>query len=157
MRLATRIGSHGGVRMKETEGNSVSDTAKRVRAARRRAGLTQVALAKRLKCSQAFVSQAETGAAKIGEHYVRLVLTACGLEPEWGAPHAASENPREGWDLLPDEIAGLDPETFVPVRKDSARDQELAQRYRWWSDRREERLALDAARAESGLGPSPRW
>ena len=101
--------------------------AKRARAARKQAGLTQLTLAKRLKCSQAFVSQAETGAAQNGEHYVRRVLAECGLAPEWGAPPTVTvtETPREGWDLLPDEIAGLDPETFVPVRKDSERDLEL--------------------------------
>jgi transcriptional regulator with XRE-family HTH domain len=140
-----------------TKGGNASGAAKRVRAARKQAGLTQVGLAKRLQCSQAFVSLAETGAALIGEDYVRRVLTACGLAPEWGAPPAASEESREGWDLLPEEIAGLDPETFVPVRKESERDLKLAERYRWWNDRREERLALESARAQAGLGPCPKW
>lgn len=54
-----------------------------LRAMREAAGLTQVALAGRLKKSQAFVSAAESGASRVGERYVLAVLKACGLPEDW--------------------------------------------------------------------------
>jgi transcriptional regulator with XRE-family HTH domain len=106
----------------------------RIRNARRHAGLTQVELARRLGKSQTFVSHAEAGLARIGERYVQAVLQACGLAPDWGAPRAEVDGaPREGWDIPPAERAGLDPDTLEPVRRGSARDEELRQKYVWWT------------------------
>lgn len=104
----------------------------RVRNARRHAGLTQMELAKRLEKSQTFVSHAESGLARIGERYVQAVLEACGLAADWGAPRS-DDGPIEGWDIPPEERAGLDPETLEPVRRGSARDEELRRKYVWWT------------------------
>lgn len=127
--------------------------AERLREARRAAGLTQAALAKRLGCVQSFVSQAETGAAVVGEEFVKRVMEACQLEASWGAPPAEVETPRVGWQLQRKEIAGLDPETGEPVGKNTPRDIELANRYGWWKDKRDERVAIEESRRKAGLDP----
>lgn len=57
--------------------------AKDLRKAREHAGLTQSELAERLGKSQTMVSQAESGAARVSERYVRSVLAACGLPEDW--------------------------------------------------------------------------
>ncbi|MCC6514217.1 MAG: DUF2442 domain-containing protein [Geothrix sp.] len=57
--------------------------APRLRAARRRASLTQAQLAERMGRSQALVSLAERGALRIGTPYLRAVLEACGLPGDW--------------------------------------------------------------------------
>lgn len=57
--------------------------ARDLRAARVQAGLTQAQLARKLRRTQAVVSQAETGHASVGERYVLAVLKACGLPPDW--------------------------------------------------------------------------
>jgi ribosome-binding protein aMBF1 (putative translation factor) len=54
-----------------------------LRAARLAAGLSQVQLAKRLRRSQTLVSLAENGRVSVGERYIRAVLKACGLPPDW--------------------------------------------------------------------------
>ncbi len=54
-----------------------------LRAAREVAGLTQAELADRMGKSQTMVSQAESGAARVSERYVRAVLDACGLPEDW--------------------------------------------------------------------------
>jgi ribosome-binding protein aMBF1 (putative translation factor) len=54
-----------------------------LRAAREAAGLTQAELADRMGKSQTMVSQAESGAARVSERYVRAVLEACGLPEGW--------------------------------------------------------------------------
>ena len=54
----------------------------RIKAARRKAGLTQEALAERLGRSQTLVSLAERGAIRIGPPYLREVLKACGLSTD---------------------------------------------------------------------------
>jgi hypothetical protein len=40
-------------------------------------------LSKLVKKSQAFVSGAERGTSRVGEHYVLAVLKACGLPEDW--------------------------------------------------------------------------
>jgi ribosome-binding protein aMBF1 (putative translation factor) len=57
-----------------------------LRAAREHAGLTQSELADRMSKSQTMVSQAESGAARVSERYVRAVLKACGLPEDWSGP-----------------------------------------------------------------------
>jgi transcriptional regulator with XRE-family HTH domain len=104
----------------------------RVRDARRQAGLTQAELAGRLGKSQSLVSHAEIGLCHIGERYVQAVLAACGLAEDWGAP-TSNDAPVEGWDIPPEERAGLDPETMEPVRRGSERDEELRRKYVWWT------------------------
>jgi DNA-binding XRE family transcriptional regulator len=51
--------------------------------ARKKAGLSQAALAKKLRVTQSMVSQAESGRVRIGERYVAKVLKACGLPKDW--------------------------------------------------------------------------
>jgi ribosome-binding protein aMBF1 (putative translation factor) len=51
--------------------------------ARKKAGLSQAALAKKLRVTQSMVSQAESGHVRIGERYVAKVLKACGLPKDW--------------------------------------------------------------------------
>jgi ribosome-binding protein aMBF1 (putative translation factor) len=54
-------------------------------AARKAAGLTQVALAKRLGKSQTMVAHAENGTTRVSERYASAVLKACDLPPDWPA------------------------------------------------------------------------
>jgi len=56
-----------------------------LRKARETSGLTQVELARRMKRSQSFVSEAESGSSRVGERYVKAVLKACGLPEDWRA------------------------------------------------------------------------
>jgi ribosome-binding protein aMBF1 (putative translation factor) len=64
-----------------------SSIARALRGAREHAGLTQTALARKLRKSQSMVSGAESGHVSVGERYVAAVLKACGLPPDWkGAP-----------------------------------------------------------------------
>jgi transcriptional regulator with XRE-family HTH domain len=99
--------------------------------------LTQAELAERLGQSQSTVSQAESGAARIGKRYVERVIRACELEPDWGLPAVEAEPAISGWELEPGEIAGLDPETLEPVKRGSPRDLELSRSFVWWSNRPE--------------------
>ena len=57
--------------------------ARNLRAAREDAGLTQTELAKKLKLSQSFVAQTESGTSRVGEKYVLSVLKACNLPKDW--------------------------------------------------------------------------
>ena len=57
-----------------------------LRAAREAAGLTQAQLAEHMGKSQTMVSQAESGAMRVSERYVRAVLKACDLPMDWGGP-----------------------------------------------------------------------
>jgi transcriptional regulator with XRE-family HTH domain len=121
-----------------------SNWADRVRRARKDAGITQAELARRLGKSQAFVSQAESGATRIGPRYVDAVLRACGwtgerdvltqsespMSEEISRSHEASD---DSWDALRARYAGLDPETFDPVLRGSARDMELREKYAFWT------------------------
>jgi len=104
---------------------------RRLRRARLRARLTQAQLAKRLGKSQAFVSKAEGGKARVGERYVRLVLEACQLPRSFGAPKRRQKTPAE---LEPHQISGLDPETLQLVKRGSKRDAELREKYVWWAN-----------------------
>jgi transcriptional regulator with XRE-family HTH domain len=115
-----------------------NETKRRLWQARREAGLTQAQLAKRLGRSQAMISQAELGRTQVGERYVNQVLEACELRPGWGLPDQSSETP-SGWDLDPRDVAGLDPETFEPVRRGSERDLELGRTFVWWDGHRSDR------------------
>jgi hypothetical protein len=53
--------------------------AKRLKALRLKAGLTQVELSHRLTCSQALVSMAEKGKAWVGSDWEERVVKACGM------------------------------------------------------------------------------
>ena len=68
---------------RETVGRSL-------RLARETAGLTQQELAARLAKSQAMVSGSESGRVKVGAAYVKAVLRACGLPPDWAPPKPRS-------------------------------------------------------------------
>lgn len=59
---------------------------RKLRAARHRAGLTQAALAKKLRCSQSAISQAEAGIIRVSRGYVERLLSACGLPKDWRGP-----------------------------------------------------------------------
>jgi len=103
--------------------------ARRVREARRAAGLTQVQLAKRLERSQTVVSHAENGVSRIGDRYVRAVLVACGLLVE-----ASESEETFGDERKLGYFVGMDPETLELVRRGTARDEELRSKYAWWSN-----------------------
>jgi transcriptional regulator with XRE-family HTH domain len=121
----------GRVELGTRSASGVNATTRRLWEARQQARLTQAQLAKRLGCSQAMVSQAESGRDRVSERYVNKVLEACQLQAGWGLPQASSEE-ASGWDLDPKDIAGLDPETLVPVRRGSERDLVLRRTLVWW-------------------------
>lgn len=104
--------------------------ARRVRQVREHAGLTQAELARRLDRSQTVVSLAETGGTRIGERYVRTVMVACGLLVETTEPSEASGegSGEQGY------VVGLDPDTGAVVRRGSERDDQLREKYVWWSN-----------------------
>ena len=54
-----------------------------LKAAREHAGLTQAALARKLKKSQPMVSGAESGTISVSDRYVKAVLKACSLPEDW--------------------------------------------------------------------------
>jgi len=107
-----------------------SGFAKRVRSARREARLTQVQLAMRLGVSQTVVSMAENGVSRIGYRYVRAVLVACGLlaDVDEESSAAGEEQGAGGY------VVGLDPETCEVVRRGSKRDEQLREKYAFWSN-----------------------
>ena len=57
-----------------------------LRLAREHAGLTQAALAKKLRKAQSTVSGSESGQIRVSERYVKAVLRACGLPEDWRPP-----------------------------------------------------------------------
>lgn len=57
-----------------------------LRAAREHAGLSQVALAKKLQRARPTVCMAEAGKNVVGTKYVQRVLEACGLPSDWRSP-----------------------------------------------------------------------
>lgn len=65
-----------------------------LRAAREQAKLTQAELAEKLGKSQTMISQAESGAARVSERYVRTVLKACKLPPDWVGPKSKTSKAR---------------------------------------------------------------
>jgi transcriptional regulator with XRE-family HTH domain len=132
---ATRSAS--GVELGGVPSRATNATKRRLWEARREAGLTQAQLAKRLGRSQAMVSQAESGNSQVSERYVSKVLEACELQPGWGLPEGSGE-PLSGWQLDPKDMAGLDPETFEPVRRGSERDLALGRTFVWWDGYRSE-------------------
>lgn len=54
-----------------------------MRLAREQAELTQAALAGKLGVTQAMVSRAESGTARVSSAYIGRVLKACKLPPDW--------------------------------------------------------------------------
>lgn len=110
-------------------------TARRLWEARREAGLTQLQLARRLGKSQTMVSQAESATIRVGERYVKAVLEACELPGSWGMAEQPSSGGEEGADELDlRDVAGLDPETCLLVRRGTERDLELGRKYVWWDN-----------------------
>jgi transcriptional regulator with XRE-family HTH domain len=105
-----------------------------LRDARREAGLTQVALAKRLGRSQTLVSLAENGRALVGDRYLQAVVAACQLPAGWGGVAPAPESANDDSELKAHQIAGVDPETLALVRRGSERDKELRLKYVWWAN-----------------------
>jgi ribosome-binding protein aMBF1 (putative translation factor) len=67
----------------EAEPYAVKSIGASLRKAREVVGLTQVELARRMKRSQAFVSEAESGSSRVGERYIKAVLKACELPEDW--------------------------------------------------------------------------
>lgn len=111
--------------------------ARRLREARRAAGLSQVDLARKLGRSQPFVSQTENARVRVGDKHLRSVLRACGLPDEVGDSPAGQLEGGEldsGLDSGTEDWAGLDPETLELVRRGSERDKELKEKYFWWGN-----------------------
>jgi len=79
-------GAPEGLSLIDAKAAVIAEMGKRVRSARERAGLTQSALAKRLKVTQAMVSRAESGTARISAAYIGRVLKACKLPVDWLPP-----------------------------------------------------------------------
>jgi transcriptional regulator with XRE-family HTH domain len=131
LRLQAASGEADGVARRGVD--AASQQQKRLFRARREAGLTQAALARLLGKSQTLVSQAEAGRSRVSDRYVESVMKACGLPPKWGATRTKTRLPT-GWDIPREQIAGLDPETFVPVRRGSKRDKQLKRQYVWWGN-----------------------
>jgi transcriptional regulator with XRE-family HTH domain len=132
LRLAGQITTDG--ERPPAPGMPSTGTSQRLLAARRAAGLTQAVLAERLGKSQTLVSLAEAGTARVGERYVKDVLSACELPASWGAPKQPKRVRKTPEQLEPREIAGFDPETMRAVERGSKRDKELARKYVWWSN-----------------------
>lgn len=109
----------------------LKEIARRLREARRAAGLSQVDLARKLGKSQAFVSQTENARVRVGDRYLSSVLRACGL-PDDGDAGQLDRNELDG---EAEDWAGLDPETLELVRRGSERDTELKAKYFWWGNR----------------------
>lgn len=76
-------GPRQGLPLAEAKAAVVAEMGARVRLAREHAGLTQSALAKRLAVTQAMVSRAESGTARISGAYIGRVLKACKLPADW--------------------------------------------------------------------------
>lgn len=90
-RLAEQSAATAGVPAGTVDAVEVAQraVAEGLRKAREAAGLTQAELAARLKKSQPMVSGAESGRVRVGVGYVKAVLKACGLPPDWTAPKKA--------------------------------------------------------------------
>lgn len=133
-------------------GDGRAGLAKRLLEARRRACLTQRALAKRLGRSQTLISLAERGLERVGERYLQTVLAACELPADYGAPprpRTREQRQPTGWDIPVEQQVALDPKTFAPVRRGSKRDLELRRTLVWWPGYDEEQLEQQR-RAEDG-------
>lgn len=66
-----------------------------LRAAREKAGLSQVELAARMGKSQPMISGAEGGSISVSERYIATVLKACRLPPDWAGPGKVQRSKRE--------------------------------------------------------------
>jgi ribosome-binding protein aMBF1 (putative translation factor) len=62
---------------------TMSSIARTLRKAREHAGLSQNELAKKIRKSQAAVSSAEGGKMRVTDAYIKAVLKACKLPPDW--------------------------------------------------------------------------
>jgi hypothetical protein len=76
-------GAPEGLQLADAKAAVIAEMSKRVRLAREQAGLTQSALPKRLRVTQAMVSRAESGAVRISGAYIGRVLKACKLSADW--------------------------------------------------------------------------
>ncbi len=72
-----------GLQRANAKGAVVAEMGKRMQLAREHAGLTQAALAKRLKVTQVMISRAESGTARISGAYIGRELKACKLPADW--------------------------------------------------------------------------
>ena len=138
-----------GTRSDIVRSRGAPSTQRRLWKARREAGLTQAQLAKRLGLSQAMVSQAESGHTYVSERYLRKVLEACELPPEWGQP-VGSRDALSDEQIDPSDVAGIDPATCQLVRRGSARDLELGRTFVWWDNYRNETTQGAEESAELG-------
>jgi DNA-binding transcriptional regulator YiaG len=83
LRLRGEAGEPTGLPLADAKKAVIAEMSKRIRLARESANLTQAALAKRLGVTQAMVSRAESGNARISGAYMGRVMKACRLPPEW--------------------------------------------------------------------------
>lgn len=82
-------GQEPGLSVAAAKAAVLAEMGRRVRAARKHAGLTQAELAARLGCTQAMVCRAEKGKASISDAFSARVHKACGLPPDWIPPVTA--------------------------------------------------------------------
>lgn len=83
LRLRGAAAAPEGLPLTDAKAAVLAEMGKRVRLAREHAGLTQSALAARLRVTQAMVSKAESGAGRISGAYIGRVLKACKLPADW--------------------------------------------------------------------------
>lgn len=79
-------GKPEGLPLAEAKAAVLREMGRRVRSAREQAELTQAALASKLGVTQAMVSRAESGTARVSSAYIGRVLKACKLPPDWTRP-----------------------------------------------------------------------
>jgi DNA-binding XRE family transcriptional regulator len=83
LRLCGESAAPAGLLLADAKKAVMAEMSRRVRLARESRSLTQSALAKRLGVTQAMVSRAESGSARISGAYIGRVLKACKLPPDW--------------------------------------------------------------------------
>jgi mRNA interferase RelE/StbE len=118
-----------------------------LRAAREAAGLTQAALAKRLRKSQPLIARAESGDMSVGERYVAAVLRACGLPETW-KPGGGAQSRSAGRRRPPKEA--LSRSQAVRKRTHALPENEMAlaeETVRYLTSRSPERVEAERAHA----------
>jgi ribosome-binding protein aMBF1 (putative translation factor) len=87
MRLvASAVTASDGVSVSEAKAMALREMGRRVRLARQHVGLTQADLAKKLGCTQAMVSRAESGTVSVSSRFLDRVHRACKLAADWLPP-----------------------------------------------------------------------
>lgn len=84
--VAREVTSSDGVSVAEAKALALREMGRRVRLARTHVGLTQAELAKKLGCTQAMVSRAESGNVTVSSRFLDRVHKVCKLADDWLPP-----------------------------------------------------------------------